>query len=215
MVFPTAGGYAHEWQHHGMLDALGPMVRDGFIKLYCPEHNAVETWRGEGPPSERLARHLAYERFVQHDLLHFIEADCNTAAIRVGVAGASLGAAYAMTLALKRPDRVAWTLGLSGRYLLRTFLPVDGPEAVSADPMRLVEALDDDAVAAMRSPIALVCGTGAYEGRCIEETVAMARALGRRGIPAQLDLWGSDVSHGWHWWARQAAHHIPRLEAAR
>lgn len=218
IVFPTAGGYAHEWKQHGMLEALAPLVQAGRFKLYCPEHNAVETWLGTGDDDRRLARHAAYERFIYEDLLPFVREDCETPDIEVGVAGASLGAAYALTLALKRPSDVVWALAMSGRYDLGPFVPGAQPgDLVDFDPIQLVHRLKAEDLAALQQHRrrVLVCGQGAYEGRCVAETISMASALKERQIPAKLDLWGSDVHHGWSWWAKQAAHYLPLLEEAR
>ena len=48
LVFPSAAGIAHEWQHGGMVDALAPLLAAGQLKIYCPESNVSETWRGDG-----------------------------------------------------------------------------------------------------------------------------------------------------------------------
>ena len=39
----------------------------------------------------------------------------------------------------------------------------------------------------------------------------MARLLGEKGIPHELDVWGFDVAHDWPWWQRQIAHVLPRF----
>ena len=44
VVFPSAAGFAHEWQAQGMVEALEPMIQAGRIKLYCPESNVAEAW---------------------------------------------------------------------------------------------------------------------------------------------------------------------------
>ena len=59
--------------------------------------------------------------------------------------------------------------------------------------------------------VTLVVGQGPHEGRCLPETIKMARVLQSRGISARLDVWGHDVSHEWVWWRRQLVHHLPQL----
>ena len=44
LVFPSASGMAHEWEAHGMLDALGDFIEQGRLKLYCSESNVAEAW---------------------------------------------------------------------------------------------------------------------------------------------------------------------------
>ena len=39
LVFPSAAGMAHEWEAHGMVEALEPWLETGKLKLYCTETN--------------------------------------------------------------------------------------------------------------------------------------------------------------------------------
>src|SRR6185503_380501 len=95
VVFPTAAGFAHEWQAQGMVDALAPWLGSGRIKLYCPESNVAEAWtREEGDPRWRMSRHSAYERFVMETLVPFVREDCRSSHIKLAATGASLGGLY-------------------------------------------------------------------------------------------------------------------------
>jgi esterase/lipase superfamily enzyme len=212
VVFPTAGGYAHEWQLHGMVETLGGFLRAGRLKLYCPETNVSAAWLGESHPVEvRVERHLAYARFVEEDLLPFIDADCQTANIPVMSAGASLGAYYASLFTLRMPQRFRWALCLSGRYEISYFLGGYSDARVDANnPLMLARTLDGEPLAALRQHgrLTLVCGRGPYEERCIDETLAMAELCQERGIPHDRDIWGHDVAHAWSWWQRQAYFHL-------
>lgn len=212
LVFPSAAGMAHEWQHSGAVEALGPLIRAGRIKLYCPESNVSVAWTGEGDPAWRLDQHARYERFLMDELMDYIRRDCGGGVDRVSTVGCSFGAFYAVNTALKNPDRVDWALGLSGRYRATTFL--DGHRSDAAyfnEPLAYVWGLKGDALAqARRTSATLVVGQGAYEGRCVRETKEMARTLAARGIGVELDVWGHDVSHEWVWWRRQIVHHFRR-----
>ncbi len=218
LALPSAGGYAHEWAHQGMIDALAPLLRAGRIKLYCPETNVSRTWADiDGDPAWRMARHEAYERFAAAELVDFIERDCDTPGIPVALAGCSLGALYAVNLALKHPRRFRWALGMSGRYQTAPFLPgYAGLDAYYSNPMAFAPGLSGEALWQIRAStsITLVCGQGAFEGRCLPETRALAGILQGLGIACELDLWGHDVSHQWPWWARQASYHLGRYARA-
>jgi esterase/lipase superfamily enzyme len=211
LVFPSAAGMAHEWQHSGAVEALAPLIRAGRIRLICPESNVSVAWTGDGPPAWRLAQHARYERFLIDELLPYVYGLCG-GPVPVSTAGCSFGAFYALNTALKHPERFDHALGLSGRYRTATFL--DGHHSDASyfnEPLAYVPGLSGTALAAARTVTAtLVVGQGAYEGRCIEETVAMAGALRQRGIPVHLDLWGHDVSHEWVWWRRQLVYHLTR-----
>lgn len=214
LAFPTAAGFAHEWEAQGMVEALAPLVDGGRVKLYCPESNVAEAWtRRENEPAWRIRRHAAYERFVVETLVPRIREDCATPGIPIAVAGASLGAYYAANFALKHPETFRWALCLSGRYAMTHF--TDGfsdLEVYLNDPLAYVPNLEGEALERVRrnTHLVLVCGQGRWEEGCIEETRELAAVLDAKAIPHELDLWGQDVSHDWDWWKRQAQHHLGR-----
>lgn len=214
LVFPTAAGFAHEWQAQGMIDALAPLLAAGRIKLYCPESNVSEAWtRKENAPAWRIQRHQAYERFVLDTLVPFIRHDCHTPTIRIGLAGASLGGMYAATFALKHPEIFDYSLCMSGRYEVRNFTSgYDSPDVYYNNPLAFVPHLQGAALERVRQHtfLALVCGRGRWEEGCIEETIALAEWLHRKDIPHERDLWGFDVAHDWDWWRRQVTYHMNR-----
>jgi esterase/lipase superfamily enzyme len=212
VVFPSAAGFAHEWQQQGMIDVLAPFIEAGRLKVYCPESNVAEAWtRKENPPEWRLERHHAYERFVTDTLVPAVRADLRQPDARLWTAGCSLGATYAANMALKRPDIFSWALCLSGRYALGHFM--EGHASLDLylnSPLAYVPGLHGAALDRVRAQtsISLVCGRGKWEEGCIEETIALGDVLEEKGIPHVTDIWGSDVSHDWAWWRRQLAHHL-------
>lgn len=219
VAFPTAAGMAHEWQAAGAIDALEPLLSSGRLRLYCPESEACRSWTArDRPAAERLARHEAYERFVTHELVPWIEADCEEPGVVMGVAGASLGGTLAALLALKVPEKFPWALCLSGRYSTTPLLGGSGgPGAYFNDPLAFVPNLSGPALERVRrhTHLTLVVGRGPHEGRCVRETLWLARALVDRGISHQLDVWGRDVSHEWVWWQRQLRYHLDAMLRAR
>lgn len=214
LVFPSASGMAHEWQAGGAIDALRPLIEGGRIKLYCPESNVSEAWtEGEGAVAWRLGRHQAYEHFITEELVPFIREDCRSPEHRLAAVGVSFGAFYAVNTTLKHPETFHWALGLSGRYHTRPF--VEGHEGLDAyynQPLAYVPNLSGAALERVRqnTRVTLVVGLGPWEGRCVDETLSMARALADRGIPLERDVWGHDAAHHWDWWRRQLVHHLGR-----
>jgi esterase/lipase superfamily enzyme len=93
IAFPSAAGFAHEWEKQGMVKVLEPLLVRGRIKLYCPESNVAEAWtRKDSPLAERMQKHLAYERFVLETLVPLVRDDCRWPDAPLTVAGCSLGA---------------------------------------------------------------------------------------------------------------------------
>lgn len=214
LVFPSAAGFAHEWQAQGMVDALAPLIHGGKIKLYCPESNVSEAWtRRDGSPEWRIRRHMLYEQFIMETLVPAIRADCRTSRIPIATAGTSLGAMYAANFALKFPGTFFWGLCMSGRYLATEFTDgFNNTDVYFNNPLAYVRNLEGAALQHVqeRTSLTLVCGQGKYEEGCIEETWALSHLLDRKGIPCERDIWGRDVSHEWPWWRRQARHHLGR-----
>lgn len=212
LVFPSAAGFAHEWQQQGMIDVLSPWIEQGRLKVWCPESNVAEAWTRKDEPAEvRLAKHAAYERFIVQNLIPRIRQDLRDPNARLMTAGCSLGATYAANLALKHPELANWALCMSGRYDITHF--VEGHRSLDVYfncPLAYVSHLDGAALDRVRTQtkIHLVCGRGKYEEGCIEETLALGALFQERGIPHVLDIWGYDVAHDWSWWRRQLAHHI-------
>ncbi len=214
LVFPSAAGFAHEWDHHGMVAALAPLIDGGKIKLYCPESNVSESWTDKHThPAVRAQRHMAYEAFILSELVPGIRHDCRSPDIPIATAGTSLGAYYAANFALKQPETFRWALCMSGRYEITGFTGgFQNPDVYFNNPLAYVSNLEGEHLARVRSNthLTLVCGQGPWEEGCIQETHALADVLAAKGIPHERDIWGHDVSHEWVWWRRQAVHHLGR-----
>lgn len=212
LVFPSAAGFAHEWQQQGMIEVLRPWIDAGRLKVWCPESNVAEAWtRKEEPPSVRLEKHAAYERFVLDTLVPRIREDNHQPDARLLTAGCSLGATYAANMALKFPEIFQWALCMSGRYDVSHFVEGHRDLAVYFNcPLAYVAHLEGAALdrVTRQTSLTLVCGRGKWEEGCIEETLALGQLFRHKGIPHVLDIWGHDVSHDWVWWKRQLAHHI-------
>ncbi len=214
LVFPSAAGFAHEWDRQGMVEVLAPLINGGKLKLYCPESNVSQSWTDrETDPRLRIRRHLAYEQFILTDLVPAIRHDCGKSDVRIATAGASLGAFYAANFALKHPETFHYALCLSGRYDTSYFTGgYSNTDVYFNNPMAYVPNLEDEHLARVRdhTHLTLVCGQGQWEEGCIEETQAFARILEAKSISHYRDIWGHDVSHDWIWWQRQAWMHLSK-----
>jgi len=218
LVFPSASGMAHEWEAHGMVEALAGLIDGGKLKLYCTESNVAEAWtRRENDPRWRLSRHAAFERYIVDELVPLIREDCRTPGIALGATGTSLGAFYACNFALKQPEAFRFALCMSGRYDISEFAGgLQSAEVYFNNPMAYVPNLDGPALDRVRAGtfLTLVCGQGRWEDGNVDETRSFARILEAKGIRHRLDIWGHDVSHEWVWWRRQAAFHLGRTLGA-
>ncbi len=116
LAFPSSEGRAEDWQTHGMVDALRPLLDAGRVKLYCLDSWDGGSWyREDLPLEERARRHEAYERWVVEGAVPFVDADCGGRQEMV-VTGCSFGAYHAVNIALRRADLFPLAIGLSGVY---------------------------------------------------------------------------------------------------
>ena len=214
LVFPSAAGFAHEWDAHGMIGMLEPLINAGKIKVYCPESNVSQSWTAKNAPLEhRMHQHKLYEAFILNTMVPWIRQDCLTQEIPIAVAGCSLGGFYAANFALKYPHFFNWALCLSGRYQVTTFTGGQSSQDVYFNnPVAFVSHLHGKYLDHVRqhTHIVLVCGRGAFEEGCIEETIELGGILKSKNIPCEVDIWGHDSRHDWDWWRRQAHVHLNR-----
>ncbi len=212
IAFPSGGGQFFDFESNGMITAVAPLLEAGKIKIYCPESLDNESWLKQGvDPHWRAVRHNAYQDFILYDLVPAIRADCHDDNIRIALTGASLGAYHAANFALKFPHLFHYALCMSGRYSLEAICGQSGSADVYFNnPLAYVPNLHDGALAHVRhnTHLALVCGQGAWEEKCLRETHRLADLLAEKGISHERDIWGYEVEHHWFWWRQQIAHHF-------
>jgi esterase/lipase superfamily enzyme len=198
------------------VEAAAHLIEGGKLKLYCPESLDRESWLAAGvDPHWRGVRHNAYQDYLVKDLVPAIRADCQAPDIGIGLTGCSLGAFHAANFALKFPHVFPYALCMSGRYDLERIMDASSgsPEVYFNNPLAYVPNLHGEGLEHVRrhAHLVLVCGQGAWEDKCLADTKRLAAALREKGISHELDLWGDDVEHHWHWWRKQFPHHLGRV----
>ncbi len=187
LAFPTEGGSAWDWDHQGMVRALGGLLEAGRCKLYCVDaFDSGERWR--------------YESWVIDQVAPFIRDDLGGPQDII-TTGISMGAFHAANFVLRRADLFPAAICLSGNYEFGITGEVSGFHGDHLDWIR------------SRASFLLVCGQGMWEDTTgsLESTKRLAGLLSEKGIPCELDLWGHDVPHDWPSWRAQMAHHLPRF----
>ncbi len=214
IAFPSGGGRFHDFEDNGMVAAVAPLIDAGKLKLYCTDGLDNESWlRQDIDPHWRAVRHNAFQDYLTKDLVPFIRQDCQDSSIGIGLAGCSLGAFHAANFGLKFPHFFPYALCMSGRYDLDKFTGGSGSEEVYFNnPIAYVANLAGGALEHIKqhAHLVLVCGRGAFEDKCLEETTRLVDLLRIKGISHELDLWGHDVEHHWYWWQKQMLHHLGR-----
>ena len=218
VVFPSEAGRAWDYENNGMVAAVQPLIDAGRIKLYCVDSFDRYTWSDSWLPlEERARRHGAYASWIAEQVAGFIGADTPGAGDAI-VTGCSLGAYHALQFALTRADLFPVAICLSGNYDPTSWRAWGdrGDAAYFANPTHYVPNLGGDHLDWLRSRFfgILVAGQGAWETHptgALPSTRHMGHLLAEKGLNHELQLWGHDVSHDWHWWQRQIAEYLPRF----
>lgn len=212
IAFPSGGGRFHDFEDNGMIAAIGPWLEAGKLKLYCIDSLDNESWlRSDIEPHWRAIRHQAYEDYILKDVLPFIGEDCQTQNPTIGLVGCSLGAYHAANFALKFPQAFPYSLCMSGRYDLEKITASNDTQAIYFNnPLAYLANMHGETLERVKhfAHILLICGQGAFEDKCLEETRRLGELLSIKGIRHETHLWGNDVEHHWYWWRKQLPHYL-------
>jgi len=215
VAFPSEDGEPYDWESRGMVDAIGGLLEDGRVKLYCVPSYDRESWtRRDLPLEERARRHGHYEWWILERLVPFVQSDSHTRELIA--TGTSFGAYHAANFCLKHADVFPLALCLSGVYDVAVQGGGDrGDTVYFSNPMDYVANLYGDHLDWLRrqASLLLVCGQGQWEDTtgALESTRQFGGLLAGKGIRHEVDLWGHDVPHDWPSWCAQIAHHLPRF----
>ena len=216
LVFPSEQGASHDYENNGMIGALGGLIDDGRLKVYCVDSFDAASWNAAHLQlEERAQMHGRYESWILDQVVPFIFEDCG-GPLEIMVTGSSFGAYHAANFTLKRADLFPLAICLSGVYDVAVVgYGHRGDATYFNNPMDYVSHLDGDHLEWLRSRanLLLVAGQGMWEDTtgALESTKAFAGLLRSKGIKHELDLWGHDVPHDWPSWRAQIAHHLPRF----
>lgn len=212
IVFPTAGGDAEEIERFLMIDALGPLIDAGKIKVYSCDSAAGQALLGrEGSARHQMWLQDQFHRYLRHEVVPAIRADCKSDSIEVWVGGASIGAFHSVAMVCRWPDVFARALAMSGTYDLRRFFEA-GPGDFSdefwvSSPLHFVPTLEGRHLEVLRTRFILIpSGEGRAED--IGESWKLANVLGKKGIPNRVDSWGPEWHHDWPTWRRMMPQYL-------
>ena len=218
LVFPTERGHACDFENNGMIAAVSGLVDAGRVKFYCVDSYDARSWSNHDIPLEQRARnHGRYESWILGQVVPWIYQDCGGEEPEVATLGCSLGAFHAANFALKRADLFPLAMCFSGNYDPSSWdaWGERGAAAYFNNPIDYVGHCSGDHLEWLRGRVSLllVCGQGQWEDTtgALASTRQLAGLLAGRGIPHELDLWGTDVPHDWPSWRAQVAKHLPRF----
>lgn len=219
LFIPCQAGRFFDFENFKMLDCWSDWIEAGQATVYAVDTIDAETYANPwGDPRSRMELH---ERWIRHIMEEMVPMIRHLSGERCGydqrivTFGASLGAMHAANLFFRRPDLFDGVLALSGLYDPGDFFPgyMDDLLYNNSPSIYLANMPWDHPYLSVypQRRIQIVVGQGAWEDVLLDSTRRLDRVLREKGIPAQVDYWGYDVSHDWDWWFRQVRHYVPRF----
>ena len=216
LFIPCQDGQGVDFENFHMADALAPWLERGDCFVCAIDTVDAESWSDRaGDPWHRIRRHEAWVTFITRELAPYLRYLAGLPGDSDGIMtfGCSLGGSHALNLYLRFPDIFDRCLALSGLYHASFFFGDYTDELVyqnsPADYLANLPA-DHPFIEQYNRHKAVVCtGLGAWEEPW--STRAVDELFRRLGIRIWVDYWGSDVSHDWPWWHKQAGYFLPYL----
>lgn len=198
VVFPTSMGRFYQWEDFGMVAHLRDRIDAGRLQLWCMDSVDGESFYDSGKtPDERVARHVAYERYIVDEVFPAI-AEANPAPGRC-LLGASFGAFHAATIALRHPGLARKVVCLSGAYDAARWLDgVRDGECYFVNPLAFLPGLSDERYLAPLRETEIVVATGEEDAN-VAESRALAAHLQQKNVPSALHIWRG-WAHDWPYW---------------
>ncbi len=206
IAFPTTMGNHNEWPDRSMPDVLGEHIEEGWIQLWCVDHNHDASWYDKSAhPGHRAWLHLQYDRYLHEELLPFT-AYINATPFVI-VTGASFGAYHAMTFGLRHPHLVHRIIGMSGFYDIKEMTDGYSDENVYAcNPFDFMQHEHDPERldAFRRQDIIIATGRGDPH---YQENADFSGVLWSRGIGNALRVWDG-WCHDWPYWEQMIVRYM-------
>lgn len=205
IFFPTRTARFYDYEDWKVIDALHNRIEAGEMQIFCIDSMDNESFYCKtAHPSQRINRHLLFERYILFEVLPFIQKKNNCPYIIS--AGCSLGAYHALNIALRHPLKFSKVVAMSGRYDLTIKLDYfedlfDGfmnEEIFYNTPSLFLPTLNSEQVLRLirRLDITIVIGeTDAF----LQNNIQLHEAMELKKIPHQFYTWTGEA-HKAHYW---------------
>jgi esterase/lipase superfamily enzyme len=206
LVFPSSLGRFYEWEDFRMIDRLAEHLERGWIQMYCVDSVDAESWYARHRhPGERAWRHVQYDRYLVDEVLPLTRAKNPTPFFIT--TGASLGAYHAVNFALRYPQLVSRTIGMSGMYDIREQTGGYSDEHVYFNnPVEFIRGEHEAhrLEALRRQDIILAIGR---DDPMRPNNDYMSHLLWEKGIGNAYRVWDG-WAHDWPWWREMIVRYI-------
>ena len=218
LLIPCEGGRFYDYEDFGMIDHWSQWIEEGRCCLYTLDSIDHETYLSQGNPKERTQRHEQWYNYIISELVPYIRLlsqERNGYDQGIMTFGCSMGAMHAANLFFRRPDLFNGVFALSGLYDSSMYFGNYMDDTLYENtPAEYLRNLPDDHYYKRmynNRRMLFVCGQGPWEEASHSSLRYLEYILRDRGIHAQTEYWGNDVSHDWYWWFKMVELYAPRF----
>lgn len=218
LMLPCEGGRFYDYEDFGMIDRWAQWIEEGRCCLYTADSIDRETYLSHDSCDKRLRRHEQWYNYIVTELVPYIRLlsqERNGYDQGIMTFGCSMGAMHAANLFFRRPDLFNGVFALSGVYDSRMYFGDYMDDTLYQNtPAEYLRNLPEDHYYKRmynNRRMMFVCGQGPWEEASHSSLRYLEYILRDRGIHAQTEYWGNDVSHDWYWWYRMVELYVPRF----
>ncbi len=218
LFLPCEGGRFYDYEDFGMIDRWAQWIQEGRCCIYTADSIDHETYLSQGDPNRRTKLHEKWYNYIIHELVpHIRQLSIERNGYDQGIMafGCSMGAMHAANLFFRRPDQFNAVLALSGVYDSRMYFGdyMDNTLYQNTPSAYLHNLPEEHYFKRMYNNrrMLFVSGQGPWEENSLGSLRYLEYILRDKGIHAQIEYWGSDVSHDWPWWYKMVEHYVPRF----
>jgi len=215
LAFPTEGGSHSEFEDYAMIDACEPFIAAGRLRLATVGSVDLQSWANYSvSPPVRAQRHEEYERYILEEVVPKLSNMEPKATSGILTMGCSTGGYHAANFFFRHPGVFDAVIALSGMLQLRLYIGDYMDQTVYFhSPLDYLRNLHDVRIIdQLRQNTIIVCaGRGDWDWPMVADAETLRLILDAKGIRAWIDIWGSDVTHDWHWWRKQLPYFLPHV----
>lgn len=210
LLLPTAAADFLEYERFQLIDAISPQIEAGKVKVFSINSINAESWlNSHMHPRHKAIRHQQFNEYVYNEVVPFIR-NMTSQDTHIITTGASFGALHAANLFFRRPDLINGVIAMSGDYDLSSYTKgYHDQDVYFNSPMQYLPNLNDDYILSrIRSSrhIHIVTGSGDWEAP--DASRRFSAVLHAKGIPHELDVWGTDIPHDWPSWRKMLPYYL-------
>jgi esterase/lipase superfamily enzyme len=218
LFIPCEGGRFYDYEDFGMIEHWAQWIQEGRCCIFAMDSIDHETYLSRGRCADRIRRHEQWYNYITGELVPYIRMlskKQNGYDQGIMTFGCSMGAMHAANLFFRRPDLFNGVFALSGVYDSRMYFGDYMDDTLYQNtPAEYLRNLPDDHYYKRmynNRRMLFVSGQGPWEEASHSSLRYLEYILRDRGIHAQTEYWGNDVSHDWYWWYKMTQLYAPRF----